>query len=470
LSDILRVASQKMSDGLLGTMGRREPASASGKVVPIAQGRAPAPAPAPKDTSGFASDDDEPTKMTSLGDLIATAEERGLLAPQSKSATTSSKPAGNRASVAPPPPAPATKSASPATTSASPARTSVAPPPPTASAPLASAAAAMPPVSAPAAAPAPTATKAAAIAGPNEPTFNIPPGSIGIGATAAPIAPAATPAPTAATVAAPPQQNDRKAIPIGIWILMAGVLMAGVAVGLFLRSPGNTQQANTVAANTNPTPPPAPVHPAEPPTRQVGAEIQLPADNPTPPPAAVQPAATGPTQPVVAAADNTHHTTHSTGGTATAAAPRNTGTGNTLSAAQLAALNAQLGAQGSGIAQSTGPTNSALRTATTTQTQEPAGGGLTGEARAGQVINAYQRANVVSSCWTAAQRRNPAHPPESIRVALDVSPTGRATAVRISGANDPDLANCIQQRTRAQIYGAGGAVSTEASFNLVLGQ
>jgi hypothetical protein len=66
-------------------------------------------------------------------------------------------------------------------------------------------------------------------------------------------------------------------------------------------------------------------------------------------------------------------------------------------------------------------------------------------------------------------RRNPAHTPESIQVAIDVAPNGRASHVTVTGARDPDLANCIQSRIRSQIYPPGGAVSTRASYNLAPG-
>ncbi|MEI8254236.1 MAG: hypothetical protein WCJ30_01040, partial [Deltaproteobacteria bacterium] len=137
-----------------------------------------------------------------------------------------------------------------------------------------------------------------------------------------------------------------------------------------------------------------------------------------------------------------------------------------LSAAQLAALNAQLGPQ-TGVAQATGPAATPLRNA---PQAEDNNGGLSGAARAGQVIEALRRATVVDSCWTAAQRRNPAHPAESIRLSIDVAPTGRATGVRVAGAQDPDLVNCIQTRARAQTYGSGGSVSAEVAFNLVAGR
>ena len=479
LSDLVRVASQKMSDGLLGTMGRREPAAAA-KVVPIAQGR---PGAKHEDSGGFGADDDEPTRMTALGDLIATAEDRGLLPPAaganrpaagSKPAMAAVSPAGSPRATASAPPA-ATASAPPA-----PAATASAPPVATASAPLAPATkSALPSATAtapfalmsppaPAVAPTPAPT-AASFAGPNEPTFNIDPATVGLGPTVA-----ATPAPTATASAAPAQASEQRrgGIPIGIWILMVGVLVTGIAVGVVVRPSGNAPA--TTNASTTPAPPVA-VHPAEPTTRQVGAQIQLPAEAPPQPaqPAVVPAAPVAPVAPTVAAAaDTTHHVTPrvaapNPGSTGTPNANGSHAAGSTLSAAQLAALNAQLGAQGSGIAQSTGPTNTALRTAP--QAAET-GGGLTGEARAGQVINTFRRANVVDSCWTAAQRRNPAHPSEAIRVGIDVGPTGRATGVRVTGANDPDLVNCISTRTRAQPYGAGGNVSTEVSFNLVPGQ
>ena len=121
----------------------------------------------------------------------------------------------------------------------------------------------------------------------------------------------------------------------------------------------------------------------------------------------------------------------------------------------------------SGVPLSTGPTTNQLARA-----PEPSssGGGLSGSARAEQVIGAFQRSGVVGSCWNQVIRRNPAHAPEHFTVDLDVAPTGRATRVTVSGADDTDLASCVQNRARAQNFGAGGAVTTRASFNLTTSQ
>ena len=239
------------------------------------------------------------------------------------------------------------------------------------------------------------------------------------------------------------------------------MLVTGVAIGVFV--PRGQQQppaAPTASAPhvSQPTPPPD-----EPVGRVVGAEIHLPTETAQDPPA---PGST-PGAPTPAADPAVGH--HPPG-----AAPAHVGgaapppsTHTNLSTAQLALLNTQLGTQSNGVAESRGPTNTQLRGPSS---DESAGGGLTGQARAGQVIEAFRRNNTVDSCWTAAQRRNPAHPGESIRVQLDVLPNGRASGVRVIGAQDPDLSTCIQTRARGNPYGVGGTITAEMSFNLVSGQ
>lgn len=425
LSDVLHAAAQKMSHGLLGTMGRREATSPS-KVVPIVR----ATSAQDEQQQGEVFEDDEPTRMTALSELINTVEHRGLVPPASASVQPSGTSTGaGRASSIPGAPSRSASSVAPAAAEVG-ARRSTAPPAPRTAVPAASAAAVKPEVS----------------------------------VTAIP-ATAAMPGATTEIATPAPAHSRPGGLPMGVWILMAGVLVAGVAVGLLLR-PGTVPAAAPTA--------PAEGHhvasttvPVEPTGRQVGTELRLPPERPTAP-STVAPATSLPAAVAVAAPTAVESVRRpvTTALAAHAANPATTGGHAGPSAGQLAALNAQLGLQG-GVAQSTGPSNMQLRNAT--QTGDP-GGGLTGEARAGHVIATLRRANVVDSCWTAAQRRNPAHPAESIRLAIDVGPTGRATAVRVSGAQDPDLVNCIQNRTRAQPYGAGGTVSAEMAFNLILGQ
>jgi hypothetical protein len=298
----------------------------------------------------------------------------------------------------------------------------------------------------------------AALAGPNDPTVNVDPSATPF-TMGGPLA-IATSAPV---VAEPTGSRRRGGVPVGMWVLMAGVGVFGIAIGIFLRPSGNSGSvpAQTAARST---PPPA----TDPPiTRSVAAEIHLPADPPPTPPAAPAAPATPPpapaaSTPAMASTAEAHHAASHANTVATAPAPP-----HALNAAQLAAINA-LGAQTAGVAQSSGPTTTQLRN--TPQPTDSAGGGLTGQARAGQVIEALRRSNVVDSCWTAAQRRNPAHPGEQIRVQLDVLPTGRAARVSVSGSTDPDLSSCIQNRARANPYGSGGQITAEVSFSLVSGQ
>jgi hypothetical protein len=82
-----------------------------------------------------------------------------------------------------------------------------------------------------------------------------------------------------------------------------------------------------------------------------------------------------------------------------------------------------------------------------------------------QVLAALERSGAVRSCWQSALMRDPAHPTESVRLQLNVDPTGRAQ-VAVTGVGDPSLGSCIRSRASGPSYGAGDVVATEVVFNL----
>jgi predicted Zn finger-like uncharacterized protein len=465
LGDLLRQAGERMSGGLLGTMGRKAPTA---NVVPIAQAR-PAVRPgfeSPESDGPEPAGDDEPTRMTSLAELIATSEAGNRTsapapAPAPAPARVSMEPPA-RAAMEPPPPARA--SMEPAATPrasmepAAPARISMEP---AAASPVV-APAVFEPVPAPKAAPVAPVSPAALVAS-SEPTMDIEPAAPFVLGPTTPAASTPQPAPLVAT----PRETKQGRLPVGVWVMMAGVGALGIAVGVVFRpaAPPPSPSAPVQA----PAPPAAVEQPG---VRTVGAEIHLPTEEPTPaapiPPPAPPVVAPTPTPAPSRPAERARASTggSSNGGSSGSGSAAGGASRGGLSAAQLAMMNAQLGGGGSaGVTGGSGPAPTTLRTAP----QAESGGGLSGAARAGQVVEMLQRSNAVGSCWNSATRRNPAHPRESIRVQLDVNSAGRATAVRVNGADDPDLSTCIQQRARGQFYGAGGQVTAEASFNLTTG-
>jgi predicted Zn finger-like uncharacterized protein len=447
LSDLLRQAAEKMSGGLLGTMGRK-PASAPApatNVVPIGQAR-PAEKPGAEsllDDAGEA--DDEPTRMTSLAELIAKNESSNRA---TRTGPQAAVPSAAKPAEKPEEQKPAASAAPVAKPASEPEKPAVAP------------------AVAPAEPPAPTAAPVAkispaALAGPTDPTVSVEPSATPAFTMGAAPAPTATPAP----VVAQPQTAKKGGLPLGVWVLILGVGATGVAVGFVMRPAAPPPVAAAVA----PAITQVRATPAEPPIgRSVAAEIHLPAE-PAQAPAAAPAEPTQPTAPAAPALQAAAAPATRSGSSGTRAT--NGGSGGSrggLTAEQLAMMNAQLGGAPAGVGSgSGGPTTSSLRT--TQATDSPAGGGLTGAARAGQVLEMLNRSNAVGSCWNAATRRNPAHAREAIRVQVDVTSAGRATAVRVLGASDPELTNCIQTRARGQFYGAGGAITAEASFNLTPG-
>ena len=383
LAEVYREAAQRVSGGLLGTLGTKEP-PASPKVVPITSSRPP---------------------------LVARATPAPAASP-----STSPNPSAPKTQA--PPLARAVPAAQPTP-------------------------AAAPPVAAP---PAPSAPLA-------------PPA---VEAVAPPIA---APAAASALPDVAPSRRDeqrRAAIPVGVWVMMVGTLVAGVAIGLFLQPRAPAPAAPTTLASPNA--PTQTAHVEAPANRHVGAEIDLQAAEPD-----TEPPAPGVAQPVPPAAPGVPAHASEPGrrpaAGAVAAAPRAGRPSGALSPEQLALLNAQMGG-GGGVPAATGPAHANLREQP--QTQDPTAG-LSGDARARQVLGVLNRSGVVGSCWNAAQRRNAAHPPESITVGVDVAATGRATRVTVEGSHDPDLGACIETRARAQFYGAGGAVGAEARFTLTPG-
>jgi predicted Zn finger-like uncharacterized protein len=447
LSDLLREASKRVSDTMLGAQAKKAPSN----VVPLSR-------------ANTAKDQDEPeesTRLTSLSDLIATAEGSSA---QKKPAAKSEPPAAEHK---PEPKAPAHEfKTEPQTEPKTEPKTEPAQSKPAAlddhlddaffmgpskKPAAAPAAAAAPVVAAAIAAPAPAPTAAVETFGPPMKTATI------------------------ESVAPPKQEEKKGGVPMGVVVMMGGLLVLVGGGGLYAGTRINQQQQPAVQQPAVQQPAQQPAQP----TRldpHVGVQINLNdqaaqpqptqpeqgAQNTTPPPAANG-------SPTVRTGSGTSHS-GSSGTTARASTATSTGTTTGLTAEQLRQMQAQLGGAASGgIASSGGgPVGAAARGVQSPSSSEPVAG-PTGSIRAGQVLETFRRTNVVGSCWQQQITRNPAHPPERINVTLTVNSTGRATTVNVQGANDPALASCIQSRARAQNFGPGGQIDAQASFNLAIG-
>lgn len=424
LSDLLREASKRMSVTMLGTQSSK---SIPSNVIPLSR-------------ANTARDFDEPeeaTRLTSLSDLIATAE--GSSTPKKPDA----------------------KSEPPATEPKAPAhefKTEPKESTPAAQDDLLDDPFFKGPSKKPTATPAATMTPAVT-AGMATPTPAAPEETFGQAANT----------PSIESVAPPKQEEKKGGVPVGVVVMMGGLLVLVGGGGLYAGTRIHQQQP----AVQQPTPPltQQPVQPAQPARLDplVGAQINL-NEQPAQPAQSAQ--STAPSATVVSHSPTTRSasgTSHP--GSSGSAARTSSGTTTGLTAEQLRQMQAQLnGAMPPGIANANagGPVGNAARSVSSSSNSESVTG-PTGSARAGQVLETFRRTNVVGSCWQQQITRNPAHPAERINVTLTVNSTGRATNVTVQGANDPALAACIQSRARAQNYGPGGPIDAQASFNLQIG-
>jgi hypothetical protein len=484
LSDLLREASKKIGESVIGTGSKKS--SPPNNVVPISRANP---------SKDAADEPEESTRLTSLSDLIATAEgaaTKKALTPTSTASQRVSEPKP-QAKVESQPVAKAEIKTEPARPAA---KVESAPveAKPKAEVPPASAAedsleddffSKIPAKSSPATSPStPTVAKdseKAMVATASKDAFVLD----------GPAATATAPAPATAAVVAVPsvtpvadaQKLDKSektaqksGVPVGVWVLVGGLVIAagggGMLAGTRINQP--PAQPTTQAVPTTPAQQPAQQPRLDP---QIGAQINVNTQDPPTNNAATTP----PVQPQVAANSTPEHhptTPAQTGngrphvaanGTSTAASAGNTHSSGGLTAEQRAEMARLLGGNGVG---GVGPgTGGPTVTARATQTAETAPvQGPTGSARAQQVLDTFNRTSVIRSCWQQQITRNPAHPAERLTVTLTVGSTGRATEVRVGGANDPALATCISNRARSQNFGPGGQIDAQATFNLAIGQ
>ncbi len=472
LRDLLREASKKIGENIIGTGAKKS--TPPNNVVSISRAN---PA---KDA---VDEPEESTRLTSLSDLIATAEGAATKKKPPISAPPAPSPAKPRETK--PPVASEPKAEVKAEVKTEPARPAVlATPPPTAAAEdslddeffkkasAKSSAAASVAEASPAP---PNATK--------EPAKD----AFVFAAPAVQAAPPAAAATTGSVVAmsaglasitpsvAPPAKSaktaEKSGVPMGVWVLVGGLVIAAGGGGLFAGTRINQPPAvpvvqptvqPTVQPPTNPTPRLDP---------QIGANINVNTPEQTPPvvppanvPAVTQATATGPSTPT------TNTARPHTGTTPTAAAHNTGSSAGGLTAEQRAEMARLLGGNpAGGVGPGTGGPTVSARTSTGQETAAPVAG-PTGSMRATQVLETFNRTGVIRSCWQQQITRNPAHPAERLSVTLTVGQTGRASEVRVTGSTDPALATCISNRARSQNFGPGGQIDAQANFNLAIGQ
>jgi hypothetical protein len=244
-------------------------------------------------------------------------------------------------------------------------------------------------------------------------------------------------------------------LPKSVLLLLAGVLVVGLAGGMVLGPRLNGSQ-------TRAAPPQAPPVAALP-SPVVAPPITLPS-TPLPPsaPAAVQ-AVAPPSEPVQGENTNSDHghRDHRPNGREPTA-PQ-------VSAADLALIRAAGGTPTP--AGETGPRDTALRTqrppAGTTPSAPSSGAG-----RASSLARSLEQSRVVSRCWQNLLRLNPAAGarPVRITVSLSVNGSGRVSSVSVSNAPSPQFATCVESGARnLPPLGAGEALTTEVPVNLSAG-
>jgi hypothetical protein len=442
LSDLLREASKRVSDTMLGAQVKKAPSN----VVPLSRAN----------TQKDSDEPEESTRLTSLSDLIATAEGGS---PQKKPAPKSEPAPEFKAEPKPEPKAPAHEfkaEPKPEPVAAPPAAKEE--PEPDLDDPFFAGPAKKAPAVAAAAAAVPAATAAPVVAP-----------APAVKAEANPYGLPLKGEPAATLPSIPPPKEEKKGgVPMGMIVMFGGMLVLVGGGGLYAGTRINNQQQPQAQPPVQ-QPAQQPAQPTPPLDRAVGAQVDL-----THEPAQPTPPAQPPTNNAAATPSNgggSHsgasgsHSTTPRANSATSTGPATTG----LTAAQIREMQIALGNAPSGVgsAAAGGPVGTSART-TPSPSNEPVSG-PTGSLRAGQVLETFRRTNVVGSCWQQQITRNPAHPPERLNVTITVSTTGRATAVNVAGANDPALASCIQSRARSQNFGPGGQVDAQASFNLAIG-
>ncbi len=237
---------------------------------------------------------------------------------------------------------------------------------------------------------------------------------------------------------------------------MLGVLVLGVFGGVVLAGRLN---------RPIPQPVPAPVRVVQP-----TAPVVEPTPAPVPEVAVVAPPTTA--EPVVDPAPTAAepngagghaHSGHRT--TTTAARPPAGGITPEQAAANARAVAAALG-QGGGPS---GPVNSTRLPAQSSGAQENSPG-LSGAARNGRAVRAFQDARVVANCWQMLLRQNPAVRDSAVRVTLSVNGQGRFTSARVSGSPDPRFDTCVSSGAgRVAPIGAGESFDTVISVSLTTG-
>jgi len=293
-----------------------------------------------------------------------------------------------------------------------------------------------------------------------DPVFNsIPPSAASAEAAATPSIPSHGVTTAQIPVTVDVARAKPRGVPMGAFVLAAGLAVLGIAGGIALSRPKPSPPMPRAAAHApvDPTPPPAPVP----------AALQDPVAAPTPP-------TEGPVAPpdmAFAAPTNDpggHHPRSEHSPRRPAATPES-------QSETQRRLEIALGIRG-GAAIPNGPipVQPPSRTIPSAPnvpsgpaaSNTPPPSAARSLVRMREVGNAIERSGVVRRCWEQFKLRNPAATRRSLSIGWSVSEVGAVT-LRVSDHSEPTLANCIERGSRdVRNLGAGPASSDSTRVDL----
>ncbi len=263
--------------------------------------------------------------------------------------------------------------------------------------------------------------------------------------------------------------SRRGGLPGVAWVMIAGVLVVGVAGGIAISRRGtpqpvmNTANAATTTEHHTPVAPPAPQSAVTAPSIPT-PETTAPTTEPTPPNVTTAGVTGGSDSEDSDPSSHHHRSTHAR-------------RGNELSAADRAYLNSQLagmagmGGGGSGGPVVTTPTTVAARspgssTSASGNSPEPSSRPRD-TVRQQTVQQALERSGIVRRCWDQLLRRNPATELRRLPMTLHVDAEGTVTRIDVHDTTEPSMVSCIQLNTRSiRSVGPGSALDVQSSPRL----
>jgi len=263
--------------------------------------------------------------------------------------------------------------------------------------------------------------------------------------------------------------SRRGGLPGVAWVMVAGVLVVGVAGGIAISRRGtpqpvmNTANAATTTEHPTPVAPPAPQSAVTAPSIPT-SETTAPTTEPTEPNVAAAGVAGSGDSEDPESSSRHHRSTH-------------TRRGNELSAADRAYLNSQLaGMAGMGGGSGGGPVVTTPTTvAARSQGSSTGGSSASPEpssrprdtVRQQTVQQALERSGIVRRCWDQLLRRNPATELRTLPMTLHVNAEGTVTRIDVHDTTEQSMVSCIQLNTRSiRSVGPGSALDVQSSPRL----